>query len=561
MIPKTNKPRPKDFRPIAVANLDYKILMSFIKKKTEDHLKESGRGRVNQIGFCEGGRTEFNLFVLQYLVGRAMGRKERLFVIAIDFKKAFDSVDRIKLIDTMEEMKISASVVDLVARLYSEDRTELTLGDKKEEIRVNSGIKQGCPFSTTLFKIVTFMIIKELEEKGISYDVDGENISSLWFADDSMLFARTREDAENNLRVVEEVGEKYGLKINREKSKVLIYGNGEKYSELSGLEVVESIKYLGMDVGTDKDMFKEQKGKMRERGKKYENLTYSVISKSCNRLMMGKTYWKGVVIPSVMYGAGLMNSGVELEGKMQGIENGVYRRILGGRKCTVVETLRGEAGASSMERRFMESRLMLTRSIWNGKNDWMKSILRKTREDRGNKWNKGLNNCLGKIGYSFEDLVNKSTREIKHELENWDNMKWRGGLETKTSVGMYKRFKERVGGDKIYDNRRESEILFQTRTNCLRLNNRFRHIQGREGEVNCDLCGGGIENLEHFMLDCEELGRKREREIMEGGRSEDREEWMGNISWKADDMGRVKNMVGNMWQERAKLRRRMGLQR
>ena len=122
-----------------------------------------------------------------------------------------------------------------------------------------------------------------------------------------------------------------------------------------------------------------------------------------------------------------MNSGVELEGKMQGIENGVYRRILGGRKCTVVETLRGEAGASSMERRFMESRLMLTRSIWNGKNDWMKSILRKTREDRGNKWNKGLNNCLGKIGYSFEDLVNKSTREIKHELENWDNMKWRGG--------------------------------------------------------------------------------------------------------------------------------------
>ena len=166
--------------------------MSFIKKKTEDHLKDSGRGRVNQIGFCEGGRTEFNLFVLQYLVGRALGRKERLFVIAIDFKKAFDSVDRIKLIDTMEEMKINASVVDLVARLFSEDRTELTLGDRKEEIRVNSGIKQGCPFSTTLFKIVTYMIIKELEEKGISNDVDGENISSLWFADDSMLFAKTK---------------------------------------------------------------------------------------------------------------------------------------------------------------------------------------------------------------------------------------------------------------------------------------------------------------------------------------------------------------------------------
>ena len=108
-----------------------------------------------------------------------------------------------------------------------------------------------------------------------------------------------------------------------------------------------------------------------------------------------------------------MNSGMELEGKLQGIDNGVYRRILGGKKCTVVETLGGEVGASSMERRFVESRLMLTRSIWNGKNEWMKNMLRETREDRGNKWNKGLNKCLEKIGYSFEDLVNKSTREIK----------------------------------------------------------------------------------------------------------------------------------------------------
>ena len=41
-----------------------------------------------------------------------------------------------------------------------------------------------------------------------------------------------------------------------------------------------------MDVGTNKDMFKEQKGKMGERGKRYENMTYLVISKSCNRLTL-----------------------------------------------------------------------------------------------------------------------------------------------------------------------------------------------------------------------------------------------------------------------------------
>ena len=98
---------------------------------------------------------------------------------------------------------------------------------------------------------------------------------------------------------------------------------------------------------------------------------------------------------------------VELEDRMQGIDNGVYRRILGGTSCTVVETLRDEVGASSMEMRYMESRVMLTKSTWNGKNEWMKNMLRRTREDRENQWNKGLNMYLGRLGYSFEDLVIK----------------------------------------------------------------------------------------------------------------------------------------------------------
>ena len=89
-----------------------------------------------------------------------------MFVIALDFKKAFDSVDRIKLIETLIEYKINPTVVDLIAKLYSEDRTVLSLGNWSKEIDVNSGIKQGCPMSTTLFKLVTYKIIRHMEERG-----------------------------------------------------------------------------------------------------------------------------------------------------------------------------------------------------------------------------------------------------------------------------------------------------------------------------------------------------------------------------------------------------------
>ena len=167
-----------------------------------------------------------------------------MFVIALDFKKAFDSVNRVKLIETLIEYRVHPKIIDLIARLYSDDRTELTLGDMKREVSVNSGIKQGCPLSTTLFKLVTFMIIRKLEEAGARYEVDGRNASSLFFADDSMLFSRTRQDAEKNLEIMMEVGREYGLEINKEKSKVLVFGGRETYAEVGGIEVVKNFKYL-----------------------------------------------------------------------------------------------------------------------------------------------------------------------------------------------------------------------------------------------------------------------------------------------------------------------------
>ena len=198
LIKKVKKPRPKDHRPIAVADISYKILMSYLKKEIEEHIKVNGLAKENQIGFCEGGRTEFNHFIIQYMIERARGRNEELFVIALDFKKAFDSVNRIKLIETLIEYRVHPQIIDLIARLYSDDKTVLTLGDMKREISVNSGIKQGCPLSTTLFKPITFMIIRKLEEEGARYDVEGRNASSLFFADDSMLFSKTKQEAIKN---------------------------------------------------------------------------------------------------------------------------------------------------------------------------------------------------------------------------------------------------------------------------------------------------------------------------------------------------------------------------
>ena len=87
----------------------------------------------------------------------------------------------------------------------------------------SNGIRQGFTSSTFFFKIITFVIMERLEEVGVPFIVDGIEINSLWFCDDSNLVANSVEAARANIRIVKEVGRGLGLEINEGKSKALIF--------------------------------------------------------------------------------------------------------------------------------------------------------------------------------------------------------------------------------------------------------------------------------------------------------------------------------------------------
>ena len=101
--------------------------------------------------------------------------------------------------------------------LYQDDYTYLVFGEQEEKINITSGIKQGCTGSTTLFKLITYEIIKELEKYGECLKIEGTSINLLFFADDSLTMAETKENATKNLKILKRVSESFGLKINKEK--------------------------------------------------------------------------------------------------------------------------------------------------------------------------------------------------------------------------------------------------------------------------------------------------------------------------------------------------------
>ena len=108
--------------------------MSIVKNQIEDHLERNNLTKDNQTGFTKGGRIEDNLFILQHLVEKSYKQNKPLVVISIDFSKAYDSIDRRKMIETMIEYKIHPNIIDIISKVYQDDFTKIVIGDKEEKM-------------------------------------------------------------------------------------------------------------------------------------------------------------------------------------------------------------------------------------------------------------------------------------------------------------------------------------------------------------------------------------------------------------------------------------------
>ena len=171
------------------------------------------------------------------------------------------------------------------------------------------------------------------------------------------MLANSIEDAKDNLKIVTQVSREFGLEINREKSNVMIMNMKEQPEQIEGIKMVNRIKYLGIGIDNKRNYFKTQKIKIIEKARKLANMTYAVIKKSCNKLLISRTYWKSVALPSILYGRNVINLTEDDIKSLQTIENSVYRAILGAPEYAPNSTLRSEIEASLMKTRIINTRI------------------------------------------------------------------------------------------------------------------------------------------------------------------------------------------------------------
>uniref|UniRef100_A0A0N5BGQ9 Reverse transcriptase domain-containing protein n=1 Tax=Strongyloides papillosus TaxID=174720 RepID=A0A0N5BGQ9_STREA len=107
-------------RPIAILQGNYKLFTSMlldrIRNKIERNLDRE------QAGFRQRKNTITNTFILKTIMQKTTEFKIPLFIIFIDFKKAFDSIEHSYLFSTLGEMGLSLHEIKIIQELYKDSR-------------------------------------------------------------------------------------------------------------------------------------------------------------------------------------------------------------------------------------------------------------------------------------------------------------------------------------------------------------------------------------------------------------------------------------------------------
>ena len=76
-------------------------------------------------------------------------------IIALDAEKAFDKIQHPFMIKVLERVGIQGSYLNIIKAIYSKPTANIKLnGEKLKAIPLESGTRQGCPLSPSLFNIV-----------------------------------------------------------------------------------------------------------------------------------------------------------------------------------------------------------------------------------------------------------------------------------------------------------------------------------------------------------------------------------------------------------------------
>ena len=146
-----------------------------------------------QFGFKPGYGTTDAIFSLHTVISKVLSSNKKLYCCFVDYRKAFDSVNRYKLLFTLARSGITGKLYGIIKSMYESLKTSVKFQCQFSQFfDCNVGLMQGEAMSPFLFS--TYIndfeneLIKDLCEHIYLQDI---SLFLLMYADDTVLLSET----------------------------------------------------------------------------------------------------------------------------------------------------------------------------------------------------------------------------------------------------------------------------------------------------------------------------------------------------------------------------------
>ena len=222
---------PANYRGISLLNVMGNIFTKIINERLVIWANVCGKLYEEQAGFRAKYSTVDQIFVLNSVVQKYLSRqKGRFYCAFVDFSTAFDCIQHNLLFYSLIKNGINGNVLKVLESMYKNLKSCVkTTQGITELFQCSTCTRQGCmpsPFLFTLFLNEYISMIINSNCQGVYIDEVVPNLMVLLYADDLVQCADLPGRLQSQLNVLADFCEKWGMKVNFDKTNVMVFRNG-----------------------------------------------------------------------------------------------------------------------------------------------------------------------------------------------------------------------------------------------------------------------------------------------------------------------------------------------
>lgn len=347
---------PTSPRPIALINNIAKLCENILNKRLKAVI---GRPEPNSFGFTEQvGTTD----AIAYLNALMQKHKNKCHVAFLDLEKAFESVPRDTIIDSLKRKKVSGKLLAWVKEYLTNRTATVRVGGVRSTPRLfENGTPQGSSISPTLFNAVMDQIAALPLGPNTKIIVYADDIAIVTFGGNSFYHLR------NALSKVNAKCQEMGLKISNTKTKLMAVGKGEiRDTFMNGVKLawVNEYRYLGAMIASNTKTTKHIEY-ITTKAQKALNAMKVISGASWGpRLALLRTIYIATVRSILEYGSIIYSPHNPLE-ELDKVQTAALRVMARAPRCTSKIALLMETRLIPMKLRVQTLRARYTRKLLN----------------------------------------------------------------------------------------------------------------------------------------------------------------------------------------------------